>query len=254
MDFGPRFWVSAEETLTLDLGDTQTLAISTHNGSITTTASDSNSETIVVHVKKRAGAATIGEAEACLDAIELIAERSGTKQELGWKWSTPKRWRWQARVSFDVTSPSALGVDLSTHNGSVKVIGMEGACHATTHNGGVKVDAPASDVTVRAHNGSIDLTVDCERVFAWAHNGQVVARLNGAHNVTGQIGTHNGGVTISMNKSGAANFDCRTHNGSIRSSLNFDESSLSRRSMRGRYGDASGTLAVNTHNGSITIK
>lgn len=255
MDFGPVAWVSQEETLTLPIdGDVQTVAVSTHNGYVEATGSDSVGDAIVVHVTKKAGGGTIEDAEACMEAIQLITDRSGSTQKVGWKWATPRKRRWRAQVSFDVTSPQSLGVDLETHNGRITVTGMEGTCKVLSHNGRIQLHVPSRDVTVRTHNGRVDLAADCERIYAETHNGRIVARLNGEQNVAGRITSHNGSVTVVMNKSGAANFDCRTHNGGIHSSLELMDADRGKRSLRGRYGDASGTLAIETHNGSITLK
>lgn len=253
IDWGPRVAVEAEETLTFAGSELRQLDVSTHNGHVTV-ASNGGGDDLVVHVKKRALAWTIEGAQECMAAIELVTDRVGDRQKLGWRWNPRKKSGWSATVSFDINAPACIGAQINTHNGSVEVTGIAGDCDLETHNGRITVDTGSRKVSAITHNGGIRIAAPVEEIRLESHNGPIHMVLNGERSVSGSVTTHNGRVTIVMNERGAARFVCRTHNGGISSRLDLADVNVSRRRLSGRYGDATGELRVATHNGSITLE
>lgn len=255
VDFGltPKATIRAEETRSLPVADARSLDIETYNGAVTAGATDDTGGQFIVRVTRQARAWTRRDARDCLDAIELITDRVGDTQKLGWRWKTPRRPGWSADVRFDVRMPKDVAVSVHTHNGAVTVTGLTGDCDLSTHNGAIRMDTLSRRVNVRTHNGRIHLAAAPEHIQAVTHNGTIHAEFLGDHNVAGRVVTHNGGVTIAMAPSASANFACGTHNGGIRADLNLADVSTSGSSLSGRYGDADDELRVTTHNGSITL-
>ncbi len=67
-----------------------------------------------ITVTKKARAYDLVEAEAALAAIEVFVERqAGGKCKVGWRWTEPKRWSWQASVDFEITASQDLAIDLT---------------------------------------------------------------------------------------------------------------------------------------------
>ncbi len=254
VDFGPKVKIEAAESLTLPAGDVGSVEVKTHNGKVTIAGTESAGDQFVVQVKKQARAPTKEGADECMAAIALITERAGATQLLGWKWDPARKPGWSASVSFDIQMPKELSVAVKTHNGGVSVSGIEGDCKLETHNGSVKVNSHSRKVDVETHNGGVRIAASPEELRLVTHNGSIHAELGGDQNVVGTIATHNGGVTIAMSESMSANFDCTTHNGYISPRLELSDVRRSHRVLTGRLGQATGTLRVETHNGSITLK
>ncbi len=253
LGFGPTFRMEAEETLTLSAGDVATLNVRTHNGAVTAAGSDDTDGQFVVHVTKRGRAWTQEGAEQALEAIEVTTERRGDTQTLSWRWQSPRQYGWGASVAFNIQTPRDVAIGARTHNGRLTVTDIVGDCELSTHNGSIHLASQSRNVNVQTHNGGIRVASAPEEFRAVTHNGTIRAELRGEHNVTGDVRTHNGSVTLVMNPAASANFDCGAHNGGIHSKLNLSNIDVSRRKLTGRFGDATGALRINTHNGSITL-
>lgn len=228
--------VEQQERMTLSAAGIEGLAVETHNGAVTVSASETDANEISVLVTKVARGKSREIADAAMEAIQVMSEQTGSTQKLAWKWSTPRESDWHVTVSFDIQLPAEMSVDLSTHNGAITVTGVDGDCSVETHNGRVELDTAAASIHATTHNGTIDVT------------------FHGAQGVAGSLNTHNGAITVAMGDDGAANFDCRWHNGGIRSSLDLVGVDRAKRSLKGSYGDAAGELHIETHNGAITLK
>lgn len=249
----PRVWVESSETLTLSAADTRWVDIETHNGEVRVEGRDGDDE-IVVKVNRKAGGLTQDDAGACLAAIELVNELNGDRRNLGWKWGQSRRRHWSAVVGFELQVPVAMAADVSTHNGSITVTGVSGECRVDSHNGAVAVTSGGERVRAATHNGPLTIDGRAGDVDAETHNGRLRVSLAPAGSLTGRIESHNGSIQLDVGKSTSVNLDCRTHNGGVDTSLALDDVSVSRRHLRGRHGEPTGTLRVETHNGSITVK
>lgn len=249
---GPRVHIESVEDRTLTTADVRILDAKTHNGHIAVTAGDTDE--IILHITKKAYGLTMAEAEEAMDALEVVTEQAGDVQRVFWRWKVPKGLNWSAGVSYDITVPERLAARLKTHNGPIELSGIEGDTDVETHNGKILVDTHSNLVKAEAHNGHLTVMAPASEVYAKTHNGGVKLNLTKGQNVTGTVKTHNGAVLVTVTESASANLDCKTHNGAISMSLPVEVVSKSRRRMSAKFGDASGKLKVQTHNGAIRVR
>ncbi len=246
----------ATSELTIEAEGVSKLDVRTHNGAIAYTGGAGSSISVVA--KKTGGAFTLGDAQAALDAIEVYIEDAGDgRKMLSWRWSTPKHRTWSGAVSFTINGPSNLALDVKTHNGGVRVDGVDGDVKAVTHNGGVVATSANGSLVVETHNGGITADYAGSSISLATHNGGVQADLSECGRVAGNITTHNGGIRVVVGEATAADLDFATRNGRIRTDGEIEVREVSRRRLEGTIGEVGGggsPLTVRTHNGAIRLK
>jgi hypothetical protein len=143
-----------------------------------------------------------------------------------------------SRVQYRITLPEGAQVRVGTVNGSVEVTGVAGELRASTTNGSVEVTDAAGVVEASTVNGGIRAryrVVDAE----------------GRHSFS----TTNGSISVSVGEGGGGRVEARTVNGSIENDLPLESTSrTTRRRLEGRLGKGSGSLELNTVNGSIHLR
>jgi hypothetical protein len=246
-------WVESQEHIELSAADVDKLVAVTHNGRIVVAAKD-GSETIIVDAKKRAGGWTEAQAAECMEALEIITEKAGRVQKLGWKLDRPKPNNWSVEVAFEVTVPPRLAVSAKSHNGRIEVTGVRGDCELETHNGGVTARTESKELLAETHNGAIKAASPASRVSLVTHNGPVEADLNAEGDLAGTVRTHNGRIALQLGERAATNLKCSTYNGSIRCSRDLKEATVTRSYVTGKIGESAAALELKTHNGSITVE
>jgi DUF4097 and DUF4098 domain-containing protein YvlB len=261
------------EEMVLPTEQLSELQIRTHNGGISYKGATETDSADRIVVTKKAGGDDLEAAEAALAAIDVFVEPSfGGTTRIGWKWRQTKRSNWTASVSFEIEGPSRLALDGKTHNGGIKVTGVNGDVKVRTHNGGIDVQSQGGELDAETHNGGIIAdhtggTVDAEThnggirldhaggaVDVETHNGGITVNLARGSAPEAKIETHNGKVTILVSDSVSATLDLRTHRGKISCDLPLGNSKITKKAMRGSLGVGEGHLAVTTHNGGIAIK
>ena len=251
---GSAVWTEkATEELSIGASGLDTLEVRTHNGKVDYTAS--NGSDVAVTVTKMGGGLTSKAAQDALDAIDVYVESAGDGvQRLGWRWKGLKGLTWRARVSFSITGPPGVGLDLETHNGAVGVSGAASDVMVVTHNGGVDVSTSNGKLSAETHNGRITATYEGGELTLFTHNGGITADLSACGSIRGDVTTHNGTVELQVGDATSAALRCDTHNGRISTDVPVTEGHASRHRLEGNLGKGGETLAVSTHNGSIRIK
>lgn len=253
---GTNVWTEpATERIDLNAAELRALEVKTHNGAITFDGQPAGTPEAYVTVTKKGGGSNLDQAEAALNAIDVFVEDAGAgTTRIGWKWAQRKRPSWGGSVRFDINAPGEIGLDATTHNGSVKATGVSGDVSLLTHNGPITVDSGGGSLRARTHNGQVDATYNGESIVLKTHNGRVSADLTGCAAVGGSITTHNGGVVVLVGDQISTGLDCRTHNGRINCNAPLQSMQVSRRRLTGRLGASDKQLDVQTHNGSVRIK
>jgi DUF4097 and DUF4098 domain-containing protein YvlB len=245
--------------LSAPLEPDSTFAAQTHNGSITiegAEVADCNlTATITAH------AVTEEDAKKVAEETKVTLEPLGNsplRGKLTAKVEKPSYLRnCSVSVSFNVTVPNQTNLELSTHNGRVKITDIAGEIDATTHNGGVTATQVAGTTKLRTHNGSItckDISGDTQ---LRTHNGSIKAYYSKAAQPACDVSivTHNGGVSLTAPPKFSAEVEVSTHNGSIKTELPITVvGKVSRRKLTGTIGGGKGKLYLRTHNGSIGIR
>jgi len=249
----PTIWTTeTTERIPLDASGLKQIDVRSHNGAISFVP---ESKDAYVIVKKKAGGCCTDDAEEALAALDVYVDRTGNGMcRMGHKWDGLKRSSWRAAVAFEIHGPADVSLTGQTHNGPVTVDGLQGSLDVETHNGSVRAATTGKDMSVLTHNGRIDATFGGRTVDLVTHNGSVRADLTDCGPVDGRIATYNGSVEVLVGPHTDMDLDCRTANGRIRCSAPIQAVDATRRSLRGRIGDGSGgSLAVETHNGSVHV-
>jgi len=240
--------------LSASLSPGSSFAAQTHNGSITITGADVTDCNLTATITARA----ITEEDA-----KKLAERTTIKLEswgdkLTTKIDTPTfRFNQSVSVSLDVTVPNNTDLELTTHNGSIRITDITGRLNATTHNGKVTAEQISGTTELRTHNGSVICREISGDTQLKTHNGNVKLYYSEAAPSVCNISliTYNGGIDLTTPSNFSGEVDASTHNGSINTELPITvKGKVSRRKLTAKIGAGQGKLHLETHNGSIKIR
>ena len=141
-----------------------------------------------------------------------------------------------ATVSYELSLPAGLAVDVETVNGRVSAERRLAPLTLNTVNGSVRVEAHGAPLHVNTVNGSVDV------VFA--------GPLQSV-----DLETVNGSVTVTCARDSSFRYDLQTVNGKIRS--DFPDVTVvgkwGPKEARGVIADGKGRLVVETVNGEVRI-
>lgn len=251
-----RVWTTpSTEQLAIDATGASSLEVRTHNGPITFSADAATATGIQITATKKGGGSSVADAEAALAAIEVFAEPAGAgTTRIGWRWRAAKLPSWGAQVGFDITGPPRVNIEGESHNGEVRIVGVDGEVRVVTHNGPIEVNSGGGKLHAETHNGEISATYTGRDVTLLSHNGEVVADLSRCQSIDARIHTYNGAVDLLLGDGASGRLDAVTHNGNIRCDVPVTRSRITRQHINGTIGTGEGNLEVSTHNGSIRVK
>ncbi len=211
-------------------------AAHTHNGSVTITGAATTECSVTATIKARGGSEE--KAKKLAEEIKITLEPAGDK--LTAKIHKPSSLRNRPfSVNFNVTLPKDAGLELTTHNGPVKITNINGKIHATTHNGKVICSQISGDIHLKSHNGGVKAV--------YSKTAPPVCNVS--------MVTHNGGINFTAPPNLSAEAEIITHNGSIHTDLPITVTGkVNKRRLTGTIGKGEGKLYLRTHNGSIKIK
>jgi len=252
-------WANSEEEIDLPALGVHTVLIRTDNGTIQVRPTRGDSDTIHVRAIIRAAGSDENAAQACLDAVDIITPTSGpadSVQEIRWAWSDPNWSSQKAEVSFEVSLPAALDLNVETENGKIDVVGATGDCELKSRNGAIRAWAVAAQrISASTQNGAIDIESPAGEIDLTTTNGKIVAALTGTTVSKGTLKTQNGEIRLSIDPAANVQFRCKTNNGRITNSLPLgDVKKSSRRGLTGQLGDSGGTIDVSSNNGAIRLE
>jgi hypothetical protein len=183
-------------------------------------------------------------AEEAIAATEIRVTKQGSTIDVETILPKPTRtwgifdWgnRAGAEVTYELSLPAALPVDVETVNGRVSAEHRLGPLTLNTVNGSVRVEAHDAPIHVNTVNGSVEV------VFTGV--------LHSA-----ELETVNGSITVSCARDSSFRYDLQTVNGKIRS--DFPEVTVEGKwgpkEARGTVAGGQGRLAVETVNGEVRI-
>lgn len=173
------------------------------------------------------------QSEDDLKDIEIVIDGSGDSVSV--ETVHHRRHRNGGKVSYIISLPADANVTVSTANGSVTVDGIHGNVDAKSTNGSLKIDDISGAVEARTTNGSI--------------RARYVQASNGRHTFK----SVNGSVRIYLPSDAGGDFEANTVNGSIKVDFPTNIDRVSRRHMRGSFGNGGGSFDLETVNGSLKI-
>lgn len=227
--------VTASETRTLTLPSTA-LSISAYNGVLT--IEGTRDSTVSVTFDKRATALSQAAADSAVGQITIDEGQRDTTRTLRLQ-SDPNL---DTAVDITVKVPYQTALTLETENGMIEVAGVTAPITATVNNGSVAINGAANDVIVQGGNG--DITVD-------------MAGFREDTNVSLQ--NNNGDVNLTVPSRVAAMVEAQTTVGAITiEGLDLaertEEKSTTGSLVKGTVGLGTGTIALRTEHGAITLK
>ncbi len=250
----PRAKCERKVQLSAPLQPGSTFAAVTHNGSITTEGADVADCNLTATIIARAS--TEEDAKKLAEEVKIKLEPSGSKLTVRIEKPDNKMNR-SVSVSLDVIVPNETNLELTTHNGAIKITNITGNINGTTHNGKVVAEKTCGTTKLKTHNGSVVCEETSGDTQLRTHNGSVKLHYCEAAPATCNISavTHNGGIDFTAPPNLSAEVDISTHNGSIKTDIPITHiGEVSKRKLTGTIGTGEGILHLETHNGSIKIK
>ncbi len=226
----------------------------THNGYINVTGANVTNCNLVATITARAD--TVENAQQLAEAVEIKLISSGSR--LTAQIEKPALPPHQSiSVDFDVAVPNQTGVDLNTHNGDLKIENLTGQLNGKTHNGTITCKKIAGNSQFETHNGQVTCEDVSGDIKLRTHNGNAKAYYTAtappACNVS--LVTHNGSVNVTTPPNFSAKVEASTHNGSIDTALPMTVTgNITKQNLTGTIGKGEGSLYLETHNGSISVK
>ena len=144
--------------------------------------------------------------------------------------------RSNASVTFDVTVPRSMNLDVENVNGALHISDLRGKMNLETTNGKIEVLNCAGRLDAETTNGSI--RAELTAVDA----GQPMS-----------LETTNGRISVALPATVGARVDAETTNGSINTALPILTNSVGKNSLRGTLNGGGADLKLRTTNGSIDI-
>ena len=180
------------------------------------------------------------EVEEILGALKIRIEQTDNRLEI-YSDHPRKEWGWgrSLSVSYELTVPKRIDLDLNTTNGSIEIGTVEGQLRANTTNGNVEIDGVQGSVSVRTTNGGIDVELtssdDSEDLL---------------------YTTTNGSINISLPGDIKGNFEAKTTNGHIETDFPISvRGKISGKAVKGDLNGGGDTnISIKTTNGSIYIR
>lgn len=147
-------------------------------------------------------------------------------------------------VSYEILVPRTTNLRLTTHNGGIRIAGVDGSIEFEATNGGIHLTELAGNVKGRTTNGGLHITLSGN---SWKGSGL-------------DVETTNGGVHLSIPETYAARIETGTVNGGFKSdiaALNVEKNDDQPRTRRTRINtDLNGggaPVRVITTNGGVKI-
>lgn len=145
--------------------------------------------------------------------------------------------RVHSEVTYDVTVPRNMNVDVENTNGGIYVSDVTGRHELDTTNGRISVERCA---------GSLDATTT---------NGGIQAELTRVSKGTPmRFETTNGRIVVTVPPDFAADIDAATTNGAIRTDLPVTTQRAGDNSLRGKINGGGTPIRMRTTNGGIALK
>ena len=229
------YMAESTERFTISAAEVDSVAITTHNGTVRLDG-EPGAQELRVSVRKQARGSSQDNADHNLMAMEVTHVVRNGRLDLGWDWSEGRTGSRSGSVTFAIEAPPELVVSINTRNGQVHVRGWIGDLAAETHNGAMDIDGAFRDVQLITHNG------------------RIVARLDGSGPVNGRIESHNGAVEVRVAEGLSARVVASTDNGRVSYSGALDRVEAGRNFVVGELGGGDGRLRITTHNGGVSIR
>ena len=142
-----------------------------------------------------------------------------------------------ASVTYDITVPRTMDLDLDNTNGAIEVTDVRGSHKIDTTNGHIELARCGGDVEAETTNGGIEAEL-----------------LDVTPGKSVRLETTNGRISLAAPPTLAAQIDAANTNGSINTEIPITSTRVSRHALRGTINGGGPELRLRTTNGSIEIR
>ncbi len=244
----------AEKTETEDFSSSgmERVEVKTENGSIETSIWDEDS----IHVVFEMWATGLDkqDAEGNLDDIDISI--SDTDPDVLYiDVDFPNREGIEYGCNVSVELPSSRSLDLESTNGSITVLESKGGIECFTSNGTIRIEDTEGDAELKTSNGKIVAENHSGDLEGRTSNGEIDADIILPENGRCILETSNGSIDLSIPRDTSAEIQASTTNGTVEiSGLEVTIITMRETEFKGKMGDGSGSIDLETTNGSIVIK
>ena len=244
----------AEKTETEDFASSgiERVEVRTENGSIEVSAWDENS----IHVVFEMWATGLDkqDAENNLDDIDISI--SDTDSDVIYiDVDFPNREGIEYGCDVSVELPASLSMDLESSNGNIIVLKSKGGIECFTSNGDIRTEDTEGDAELKTSNGKVIVENHYGGLEGRTSNGEIDVDIILPESGRCILNTSNGFIDLSIPKDTSAEIQASTTNGGIEiSGLDITIITMRETEFEGRMGDGSGSIDLETTNGSIFIK
>ena len=201
------------------------------NGGVTVIGWDQNR--IQVRALIQAQAPTEAEAVRILSAV-TVETANGLIRAIGPETEGRRSWS----VSYEISAPRRMDLDLATVNGGLSVTGIEGTLNLNTTNGGINLEDVGGSVRALTTNGGVRVRL----VNRGIASGETVLR------------TTNGGISVDIPENYSAHLVASTVHGQVTTDFPITVQGRLGRRLEGDIGAGGPTVELSTTNGSIAIR
>ena len=163
----------------------------------------------------------------------------------------------QISVSYRITVPEQVDLNVGTTNGSIEVEDIEGEASVSSTNGKIDMYHIKGYIDVSTTNGRIDLTDIDGGVDVGTTNGGVDVEYSSRAEIRDDISirTTNGGIELVLPEDVDADINARTTNGHIDTDFPITvRGRYGKKHLSGRINDGGPLIELKTTNGSIHIR
>lgn len=234
--------------------DAKVLVVSTNNGDIIITGTDTDRVVADVDINVSGRKSEICEEIAEKVRIQITRPPQGNER-LIIDPEIPRKIGYSVSISYRITMPKRLGVDLETTNGELLVENSQGNVEMESTNGSIVIKNVRGDVTASSVNGSIMMEkLISSKLTAETINGQIECLCTTKAPDNMEISTVNGSIEVLLPKGVNASLSAETVNGGLFISTGRGEiTSKSRGSIELSIGGGLGKYELSSINGSINL-
>lgn len=254
VSFGPTVKYSRAVNMSAAMNDGALFEAQTHNGAIRVVGAEVVQCSLAATVEGSAPTEEVARALAEATVVTLEPRGDGLIVMID---KPSLKSNQSISVSLNAEVPRRTGLDLTTHNGGIEVVNIQGDVEGTSHNGKVAATRVTGDVELMTHNGKVVCREFVGDAHLITHNGGVLlSYLESAPPVCDvSAESHNGSIEFVAAPGLSARADIETYNGSINTDIPITiVGELSKNRRRGTIGSGEGRLRLSTHNGSIRIR
>jgi hypothetical protein len=259
-----------ERNLTVTLGAGRAIRVDAVNGSVSIVA-DSSLSLVAIKADVRGAARTEEEARARLAEIGVVAENvDGGDLSISLVFPDGRA-RNNEGCDFEIRTPGANGVSVSTGNGPIRIEGLagladlrtsngavtvvrhDGAVRVDTSNGPITIDDALGDAELVSSNGRITVNGARKGVKAKTSNGRIEFSAADGYASPFDLDTSNGSVNVFLPESASVDVSARTSNGDISTRGGAMNVSGDKKSKRIRVGEGTEPSRIDTSNGEVLV-